>query len=268
MEFIEKEKYKDKFGIYCIINVISGDVYVGQTRENFLRRYYKHNWRLKNNTHFNIHLQNAWNLYGEYYFSFIPIKIVDNPDLLDELEIEYINIYREMNHCYNMIDGGTGGHSGKKLTEEEKRNIGEKNRINMLGRKASDETKKKMSESRKGKIVNRYDLILNKDLAFKIKTRLVNGEKASNIAKDMNIDYKLINNIISNNSWSTVYVNGWDEFRKNRKTYHRLTKTDHKEIYRLHIEEGYSKKELAEMYNRTDKMIAKIFRKQEQQINI
>ena len=55
---------------------------------------------------------------------------------------------------------------------------------------------------------------------------------------------------------------------KNRKTYHRLTKEDHAEIYRLHIEEGYTKKELSKMYNRTDKMIAKIFKEQENLHNI
>ena len=106
-------------------------------------------------------------------------------------------------------------------------------------------------------------MILDNDTAFKIKTRLVNGENASEISKDMNIDYKLINNIISNNSWAAVYVDGWDDFRNSRKTYHRLTEKDHREIYRLHVEEGYTKKELAKMYNRTDKMIAKIFRKYE-----
>lgn len=38
MEFVDKEIYKDKFGIYGIINVISGDVYVGQTRQRFEKR--------------------------------------------------------------------------------------------------------------------------------------------------------------------------------------------------------------------------------------
>ena len=265
MEFIDKEKYKNKFGIYCIINIISGDAYVGQTHENFLRRYWHHRWKLRNNNHDNQHLQHAWNLYGEDNFDFVPIKIVDNPDLLNELEIKYINIYRELKHCYNIIDGGNCSRKGIPLSDEHKRKISEKNRINMLGRKATEETKKKMSESRKGKIIQTNSLILNKDIAFEIKTRLINGENAANISKDMNIDYKLINNIIANNTWSSVYVNGWDEFRSNRKTYHRLTKEDHKEIYRLHIEEGYTKNELAKMYNRTDKMIAKIFRTQKKE---
>lgn len=265
MNFVEQEKYRDKFGIYCIVNVLSGDVYVGQTCESFLRRYWHHRWKLRKGSHDNQHLQHAWNIYGEDNFLFIPVKITDNPDLLDGLEIEYINIYRELNHCYNIIDGGNCSRRGIPLSEEHKRKIAEKNRKNMLGRKASEETKRKMSEIRKGKIIKTSSLILNEDLAFKIKTKLVNGEKATDISKDMNVDYKLINNIIANDTWSSVYVDGWEDFKNNRKTYHRLTKADHEEIYRLHVEEGYTKKELAEMYNRTVKMIERIFRTQKNQ---
>ena len=268
IEFKEQEKYKDKFGIYCIINIISGDAYIGQTSEGFQRRYWHHRWKLKNNSHDNQHLQKAWNAYGENNFEFIPIKVVENKNLLNDLEIKYINIYRELNHCYNIIDGGNCSRKGIPLSDEHKRKIAEKNRKNMLGRKASEETKRKMSKSRKGKVNQTKTLILNNELAFEIKTRLVNGEKATSISKSMNVDYKLINNIIANNTWSSIFVDGWDEFRNNRKTYNRLTKEDHKEIYRLHIEEGYTKKELADLYNKTDKMIAKIFRTQEQLLNI
>lgn len=79
----------------------------------------------------------------------------------------------------------------------------------------------------------------------------------------MSIDYKHINNIISNNTWSNVVVNGWNEWRDNGRTWSCLTKEDNKEIYRLHIEEGYTKQQLADMYGKTDKMIGKIFKKYE-----
>ncbi len=262
MVFVEEEKYKNKFGIYCIINVLSGDAYVGQTHERFVRRFWHHRWKLRDNSHDNQHLQNAWNLYGEDNFLFIPIKIIDKPDLLDELEIKYINIYRELQHCYNIIDGGNCSRRGIPLSEEHKRKISEHNRKNMLGRKASKETKQKMSESRKGKIFYSNNMVLTKELAFEIKTRLVNGEKATDISKSMNIDYKLINNIIANDTWASVDVDGWEHFRNTRKTYHRLTKEEHQEIYRLHIENGYNKKQLARMYNRTEKTIEWIFRTQ------
>lgn len=261
MIFIDEDKHRDEIGIYGIVNISSNYIYVGQTRESFIRRYWHHRWKLRDGSHDNQYLQNAWNLYGEDNFVFIAIESVDNATLINDLEIEYIGIYRKMNCCYNLIDGGCG-RSGIPLSDEHKRKIGEKNRINMLGRKASEETKRKMSEARKGKIIKTKTLVLDESMAFEIKTRLIGGEKASDISKDMHVDYKLINNIISNNTWAAVHVDGWDDFRSNRKTYRRLTKEDHKEIYRLHIEEEYTKKELAEIYNRTEKMIEKIFRNQ------
>lgn len=267
MEFVDKDKYKDKFGIYGIINVISGDVYIGQTRQRFEKRYWHHQWKLKNKTHDNIHLQNAYDLYGDSYFSFMAIEDVDDVNVLDELEIKYINIYKKIGHCYNMIDGG-GGRSGAPLSDDHKRKIGEKNRVNMIGRKHTDETKRKMSENKKGKILNINRLTISFDVAAEIKRRLIFGDSASKIATDLCVPYKTVNGILSNNSYESIYVDGWAEFYNSRKTYHRLTKEDHAEIYRLHIQEGKSKKELSDMYGRTDKMIARIFKEQEKLLNI
>lgn len=47
---------------------------------------------------------------------------------------------------------------------------------------------------------------------------------------------------------------------KIEKTYKRLTKNDHKEIYRLHFDEGYNVFQLAEMYDRTIDMIKLILK--------
>ena len=259
MEF-SNEELKNAYGIYCIINSLTGDAYVGQTCQTFYKRFLHHQWKLRDGTHDNEHLQNAWNLYGENYFSFVPLKVVENCEELDELEIQYINLYRKLGHCYNIIDGGKG-HRGYCLSDEQKKKIGEKNKINMLGRKASDETKKKMSKTRTGKVnLNNKQIKLTPDIAYEIKSRLVNGDSASDISKDMNIDYKFVNNIMSRNAWSSVKVDGWDDFINNRKTYSRLSKKDHKEIYRLHIEEGFTKYQLAEMYCKGVKMIERIFR--------
>lgn len=260
MKFL-KEEFKSKYGIYGIINHLSGDVYVGQTSQPFQKRFWHHQWKLRNGTHDNQHLQNAWNLYGEEYFSFIPIQVVDDSSLLDDLEVKYINIFKEMNRCYNIIEGGNSGRRGIPISEEQKRLIAEKNRINMTGKKHSEETKQKMSESRKGKIhLNSPSIILTPEIAYQIKARLIAGEKAKEIAVSLDIDYKHINNIIANNTWSSVEVKGWDDFLKNRKTYNRLTKQDHQEIYRLYSEEGYTKYQLAEMYGKGVKMIERILR--------
>lgn len=266
MEFIDEEKFKNKHGIYCIINRISGDTYVGQTSQRFVKRYWHHQWKLKDGTHDNKHLQNAWNLYGEEYFSFTALDVVDDEHnyLLDGLEEKYIKIYRDMNHCYNILDGGKGLR-GFSLSEEHKRKIGEKNRINMTGKKHSEETKRKMSEARKGKHTNRSDYRVTMDDIKDIKTLLITGMKPSDVARELNVDYKAVNAILSNNCWQDVQVDGWDEFRENRKTWKRLSKEDHKEIYRLYSEEGLTKQELVDIYGKSRHMINKIIKKFKEQ---
>lgn len=271
MRFIDENTMKDNHGIYKITNIINGYVYIGKTIRRFIQRYWEHNRSLMENCHFNTHLQNAWNKYGEDAFEFSIVEAVDDDDIdvINKLEIYYIQNARDNGNCYNISDGGDGI-CGVPLSEDAKRRIGEKNRIHMLGRKHSEETKQKMSEMRKGKYYNKSSYKLSDEQAFEIKQRLVAGDKPSDIAKDLNIDYRYVNNIISNNTWFHVYVDGWDEWRSNRKTWTRLTPEDHKEIYRLHVEEGYTKYELAEMYNKGHKMIEKIFReckKQNEQNN-
>lgn len=266
MKFIDENAMKDNHGIYKITNKENGMTYIGQTMQRFQKRYWHHKWKLGNGTHDNRHLQNAWNKYGESVFEFSVVETMDDydNDKLDSLEIKYIQMYRNENRCYNIADGG-GGTSGMVITEEHKRKISEKNRVNMLGKKHSEKTKRKMSEVHAGKHYNKDNYKLTAEQAFEIKTRLVSGEKPSIVAKNVGVDYKYVNNIISSNTWHDIQVDGWDEFRANRRTWTRLTPEDHKEIYRLHVEEGYTKQELAEMYHKTDKMIAKIFKKFDEQ---
>ena len=259
MKFINQEKYKDNYGIYGIRNKINDKVYVGQTGERFLRRYWHHQWKLRDNSHDNMYLQNAWNKYGEDNFEYVVLESVEDSSLLDELEIKYIDYYKKNNLSYNMLLGG-GGRRGFRMSENTKKLIAEKNRQHMLGTKHSEETKKKMSEARTGKRVNKNTDILNEDIVKNIKLLLIGGKSASEISKELEIDYKLINNLISNNTWKTVVVDGWDEYRNSRKTYKRLSKNDHKEIYRLHFEEGYTEVQLSEMYNRTIDMIKLILK--------
>lgn len=259
MDFINQEKYKDDYGIYGIINKINGKVYVGQTGERFLRRYWHHQWKLRDNSHDNTYLQNAWNKYGEDNFDYVVLEVVGDSSLLDELEIKYIDYYKKNNLSYNMLLGG-GGRRGFKMSDNAKKIIAEKNRQHMLGTKHSEETKKKMSETRSGRHINRSTDILNQDIVRNIKLLLISGKTASEVSKELGIDYKLINNLIANNTWKPVVVDGWDEYRSNRKTYKRLTKKDHKEIYRLHFEEGYTEVQLSEMYNRTIDMIKLILK--------
>ena len=144
-------------GIYKIENIKNGYVYIGQS-VNIERRLKDHKRELKYNRHINNHLQNAYNKYGESNFNFEIICECEK-EKLNELETYYCNLYRP--NVYNI--GET--HSVGSMSEEQKVKISkalkgikrsektkEKYRQVKLGKKASDETKLKMSLSQKGHI--------------------------------------------------------------------------------------------------------------------
>lgn len=156
-----KDIYKT-FGIYRITNTINGKSYIGKTGMNFGDRWDCHRAQLNGGYHDNPHLQRSWNKYGADAFEFAVVEKVDDIELLNDLERMYIKQYREAGECYNINDGGDGGFLlGSHLSDETKRKIGEKNRVNMKGRKASAETRKKMSKSQK----KRYESWTDEDRA-------------------------------------------------------------------------------------------------------
>jgi group I intron endonuclease len=120
-------------GIYKIENLINGKIYIGSTC-NFKQRKSDHYKTLRGNKHDNPHLQNAWNKYGEKNFKFEVVEYVESiAESLVEREQYWIN---KLNVCnrdkgYNILPiAGT-----------------------TLGRVVSEETKKKLSESKKGIII-------------------------------------------------------------------------------------------------------------------
>ena len=148
-----KEIYKS-FGIYRIVNLTNGMCYVGKTGCNFGDRWDSHRALLRAGKHTNGLLQKDWDKCGEENFKFEVLQKVEDTSELNQLEIEYIKKFKDAGLSYNIQDGGDTSYlQGKHMSEETKRKIGEKNRVNMLGRKFSDETRKKMSESQK----RRYD---------------------------------------------------------------------------------------------------------------
>lgn len=105
--------------IYFIINKITGERYVGQTT-NFVRRKNEHLSQLKDKTHINKKLQNAWNKYGENNFIVEKIQY-DNisKEELNNEEIKYIKQYDSYNNGYNLTIGGDGGNTRSKLNFEQ-----------------------------------------------------------------------------------------------------------------------------------------------------
>lgn len=175
----------DVSGIYMIKNLINGRIYIGQSR-HISERIKTHKKDLRNGYHHNEHLQNAYNKYGLDNFSFELVESCSIEDL-DERERFWIEYYGSFESGYNLTSGGESNkiiseESRKKNSEavkalwqdpeikekwmasrnyksgEENPNFGRehtkeacaKMSASRVGKKASEETKQKMSAAHSG----------------------------------------------------------------------------------------------------------------------
>ena len=155
-------------GVYIIINRYNIKTYVGSSN-NIERRFIEHRSHLRRGIHGNPHLQNAWNKYGEDKFDFLVLR--ECPvDEMEQLEEEFFEVTKcckrtkgyNIRHTTqrNIVTAETRqrmSDAGKRkiMTPEHRANIsraitGSGNPF--YGRKHSEETKKKISESHKGKL--------------------------------------------------------------------------------------------------------------------
>lgn len=93
-------------GIYMIRNLSNNKVYIGQSTD-INRRWNDHKMKLKNNIHYNEHLQKSYNKYGEKFFQY-SILCETSKENLNELESYYIQKYQSDNskYGYNQTLGG------------------------------------------------------------------------------------------------------------------------------------------------------------------
>lgn len=129
-------------GIYAIINVVNGCVYIGQS-VNIYGRWKTHKSELNNNKHRNKYLQRAWNKYGCHAFLFAIVLACNKTDL-NSYEMKIISKLKSVGRkIYNLTDGGT---SVRKRTKEEnnKESLSRIGTLNpMFGKHHSKSTKEK-----------------------------------------------------------------------------------------------------------------------------
>jgi len=116
--------------IYGIVNTVNNKIYIGSATGHY-RRKGQHFYMLRRNIHYNKHLQSSWNKYGEDKFKFIIYEFVTDLLNLTNREEFYINKYKTTAPTYGY------NHRDKCETN--------------LGNKWSEESKKRFSESKKGK---------------------------------------------------------------------------------------------------------------------
>ena len=183
--------------IYLRTNKVNGKKYVGQSiTKNFKKR--QERWNDLKHKYAGKAINRARAKYGIDSFSFEILKECEDEEL-DKWEIYYIKVLNtKAPFGYNLTDGGdttrgythseetkrklSESHKGRKLSEETKIKIGKATK----GRKHTEESKKKMSEARKGKK-------LSEESKIKISEKLTNGKQSKPV---LQID-KYTNEIIA-----------------------------------------------------------------------
>lgn len=260
MRFIQEERYKNEMGIYQIRNLIDGKVYIGQTQERFMRRYWHHRWKLNDGSHDNLLLQTAWDTDGEDQFVFEVLEVVEDKSTLDVLEMAHIKEAKVGGLAYNMADGG-GGKKGVPMSSRAKEIVGAKNRQHMTGKKLSAETRAKMSASSRSRETaqHRSNTVLTPELARTIKELLMEGNSCKKIAQTLGVSEHAVNGILSGDAWRTVNVEGWADFQTNRKRITKLSMQDAEQIRKLYAA-GLNVQQIAGMYGKCRHTIANILR--------
>lgn len=151
--YIDKKGNLIKGGIYIITNLFNNKNYIGSTRL-FTQRLSHHFTYLKKNKHHSIHMQRAYNK-TPHLFEWNIIELCDKKDLLirEKYWIDYFNSSNRL-YGYN-IRKDPQTNIGYKVKDEIKQKISK----SMLGKKQSEEHKKKQCEARRGRKNNSQQLI-------------------------------------------------------------------------------------------------------------
>ncbi len=146
-----REKISGIYRIYCKANDKS---YYGQTSD-YNKRVIDHKKQLRHvskNKHHCVHLQNAWNLYGESEFEFLLVETC-NPEQLNEREQWYFDTYGPTGKLFNTSLCAESTRRGVAVSEETKQKLRELNtgpNNPNWGRHLTDEHKRRISESHSG----------------------------------------------------------------------------------------------------------------------
>ena len=213
--------------IYSILNKVNGKIYVGLTID-VKRRFKEHKSELRSGIHYNSHLQRAWNKYGEDAFEFNVLEYCSD-DKLSDNESWWIDYFDSTNKLkgYNQITGGKCNNgsanpmynkhhsieSRKKMSESRKgKHTGEDNHF--YGKKHSLESRKKMSESRTGEKNHKWGTSIIDEYGglWFIKTMASTGISLRELSRCLGIYRKTIPNYLRNRgtSWTEIVndVNG------------------------------------------------------------
>ena len=179
-------------GIYEVVCLANDKIYVGSSKDIYFR-FRRHIMFLRNNKHINQHLQNAFNKYGRDSFV---LRIIETCEIEDLIERE--NFWIHKTNClnksvgFNKRDGASGGTTISGDAHY------------LYGKTMPEETRKKISESKRGKCggENHASNKLTWKDVNNIRSLSLQGFSNKELAKKYNIHYSHAWRIITNKSWS------------------------------------------------------------------
>ncbi len=184
VRFCSKDQ-KNKKGIYKITNSINNKIYIGSSSVSFRLRWNQHSHVLFGNSHCNFHLQNAFNKY-QCTWTFEIIEIIENDKEIRTREAYWINIFKQNNiPLFNIADVDV--HNLFVHSEKTKKLISLKR--SGINKGIPPLNLKSIHLSRKRPIIEKENDVVIKEY---------NSTVDAGIA--LNIDYKIINNILCGKS--------------------------------------------------------------------
>lgn len=219
-----------KTGVYEIVNIITNERYIGSAsrvgKSNSLSGFYvrfdKHKLLLKNNKHYNIHLQRAYNKYGENNFNFNVLSICP-PEYCIKLEQWFLDNLKPEYNIRKIADSN----KGIKFTAEHKEKLSKsiknslKNKVDNSYRKRIGETlkitklnkKNPYKRTEQGLIDNRekrrnhpHIAKLDSEKVKDIKIMLKNKETMKTCANKYNVHIGTIQAIKSGLTWFDIKI--------------------------------------------------------------
>jgi group I intron endonuclease len=201
---------KEPYGyVYIITNMLDEKMYIGQT-VNVKSRWSSHLLSARNGVE--TLLYRAVRKHGKDNFSFEVVEEAYSREELDELEIYYIELYNTFKgRGYNMSVGGTGHPKGEDHpfyggthTEDARKRIGDAHR----GKLVSDETRKKLSELKIGKVSGEKNpnAVLSEKQVLEI-IDLINSKKyiQQEIADMYGVKQLVISRIKTGRTWKHLH---------------------------------------------------------------
>lgn len=150
--------------IYMATNKINGKSYIGKTINSLKQRKQEHIRDARNKRH-NSYFHNTLRKYGFDSCNWIILDRCEDLDILNRLEIYYINLYKTFEKGMNLTFGGDGGSHGRKCSEETKQKISnsKKGANNYFhGKKHTLEAKLKISVGKKGRCIGKNNSMYGK----------------------------------------------------------------------------------------------------------